>query len=372
MSYVQENEGNNSGGNPINCLEWDSLVHEDKGTLAIYDPSRRSAVPSSTNTMTIVKNHGAFLVGAGADGDCLHTDIYPIIPWIVAPASTDDSSWRNTLFASFDANGRLARPIWRDTALDAAASEFSNAYLWDKTIEIGHDVTVNSLFMNNSGKDKWLGEGRTLTISSGGLVLHGSNTSIGQPGRTDNGALVLGDADHPGYVFAKSSDATKPNQIWASVTAPGGFVSSFGGALVLGGGQTNIAEELVVNAGVLSLGTADRGCALANNLPVRVCAGATLVAPRPDAVKKSVLWFDGAGGQFGRVELPDGVTAQCKKAFWRDYPKTPEWQSLPRGTYGSSDSGVSGEFVRDDLFVGTGTLRVVADDRIPPTIMILR
>ena len=57
---------------------------------------------------------------------------------------------------------------------------------------------------------------------------------------------------------------------------------------------------------------------------------------------------------------------------WRDYPKTPEWQSLPRGTYGSSDSGVSGEFVRDDLFSGTGTLRVVSDDRIDPSVMILR
>ena len=276
------------------------------------------------------------------------------------------------MFASFDADGRLTRPVWTNTPLDGVRSPFSNAYLWDKTIEIGRDVTVNSLFMNNSGKNKWLGEGRTLTITSGGLVLHNSNTAIGQPGREDNGSLVLGDADHPGYVFAKSSDATKPNQIWADVTAPGGFVSSYSGALVLGGGQTNIAEELVVNAGILSLGTADRVCALANNLPVRVCSGATLVAPRADAVKRNLLRFDGADGQFGRIELPGGVAAQCKKAWWRDYPTAPDWQPLPRGTYGSSESGVEGEFVRDDLFAGTGTLRVVADDRIPPAIMILR
>ena len=101
-------------------------------------------------------------------------------------------------------------------------------------------------------------------------------------------------------------------------------------------------------------------------------AGATLVVPRPDAVKKNTVWFDGAGEQFGRVELPDGVAAQCKKAFWRDWPKTPDWQPLPRGTYGSSDSGVSERFVRDDLFSGTGTLRVVSDDRIDPSILILR
>ncbi len=233
-------------------------------------------------------------------------------------------------------------------------------------------MTLNSLFLNNSGTNKWLGEGRTLTIMSGGLVLHGENTAIGQPGRADNGALVLGDTDHPGYVFAKSKNLDKPNQVWAAVTAPGGFVSSWSGALVLGGDQTGIDGELVVNAGVLTLGATNRACALANNLPIRVCAGATLVAPRPDSVKKSTLWFDGAGEQFGRVELPDGVAAQCKKAFWRNWPKTPEWKSLPRGTYGSSESGVSDEFVRDDLFSGTGTLRVVSDDRIDPSILILR
>ena len=364
----------NKDGHPTNWVQWDDLEHEDKGTLVLFDWSRRSvaATQDSTNSVAMLPQHAAFLVGAGVDGDCLFSDVYPIIPWIVAPTTTDDSSWRNTMFASFDQDGRLTRPVWNNTALDAAESPFSNAYLWDKTIEIGSDVTVNSLFMNNSGKDKWLGEGRTLAITSGGLVLHGSNTAIGQPGRTDNGALVLGDADHPGYVFAKSSDVSKPNQIWADVTAPGGFVSSWSGALVLGGNQTNILDELVANAGVLVLGATNHACALAKDLPVRVCAGATLVVPRPDAVKKNTVWFDGAGEQFGRVELPDGVAARCKQAFWRNWPKTPEWKSLPRGTYGSSDSGVSGEFVRDDLFSGTGTLRVVQDDRIDPSLLILR
>ena len=376
FSHIQASMGdyrNNNSGHPINYIEYGTLSHEDKGTIAIMDRSRLrvSGTATETNTMIVLKGFSDHSVGHS--GDCTASDVYPIIPWAVAPCSTDDNNWRNTLFVSVDGGGLIVRPVWNNTALDAAASPFSNAYVWDKTIEVENDVTLNSLFLNNSGKGKQLGAGRTLTVTSGGLVLHGSNTSIGQPGGgAANGSLVLGDADHPGYVFAKSSDATKPNQIWADVTAPGGFVSSYSGALVLGGSQTNIAEELVVNAGVLSLGTADRGCALANNLPVRVCAGATLVAPRPDAVKKSALWFDGAGGQFGRVELPDGVAAQCKKAFWRNWPRTPEWQSLPRGTYGSSDSGVSGEFVRDDLFVGTGTLRVVQDDRIPPSIMILR
>ena len=243
---------------------------------------------------------------------------------------------------------------------------------------------MNSLFMNNSGKDKWLGERRTLTITSGGLVLHGSNTAIGQPGRTDNGSLVLGDATHPGYVFAKSSSRDNPNQIWADVSAPGGFVSSYSGALVLGGDQTGIEGELVVNAGVLTLGTAEAGCSLVKNLDVVVRAGAELVLPRENALKGTFLRLDGAGGRpaslsggepgeatggaWGSVTLE--ADTSCKKLYVRNWPARPDWKTLPRGTYGSSESGA--RFVRDDLFSGPGVLDVKTDDLIDPTLMILR
>lgn len=379
MSFVSEavDYRSNSSGHPINYIEWGALDHADKGTLLIWDHSRRSvaATTTSTNAMTFILNHDVHLVGQGADGDCLASDVYPIIPWIVAPTTTDDSSWRDTMFASFDAAGRLTRPIWNNTALDAVASPYSNAYLWDKTIEIGSDVTLNSLFMNNSGKNKWLGEGRKLTITSGGLVLHGSDTAIGQSGRTDNGALVLGDASHPGYVFAKSSNASKPNQIWADVTAPGGFVSSYSGALVLGGNQTGIGGELVVNAGVLTLGTADLSCSLANNLPIRICAGATLAVPRADAVKKNLLQFDGAAAQFGKVEVPEGIAAKCWKAYWRDYPETREWQNLSRGVYTGDEATAlaNPKVVYDpEHFSGAGTLEVLRDDLAMPLVIRLK
>ena len=369
QSFISEGDRANSGGHPINYVEWGALEHGEKGTLTIYDPSRRyvAATTSSTNAMTVVGNHDAFLVGAGADGDCLSSDVYPIIPWIVAPTTTDDSSWRMTMFASFDANGRLTRPVWNNTALDGAASPFSNAYLWDKTIQIGRDVTLNSLFMNNSGKNKYLGAGRTLTITSGGLVMHGSSTAIGLPGRTDNGSLVLGDADHPAYVFAKASNASTPNQIWADVTAPGGFVSSYSGALVLGGNQTNILDELVVNAGILTLGTADRECALAKGLDVRVCSGAQLAVPREGGLRGLFLRIDAVDGATGTVQL--GADTTCKKLYVRDWPADPEWTTLPRGVYGSSASGAPN--VRDDLFSGTGTVRVISDDCADPTILVV-
>ena len=376
MSYVGEGDRDNRAGHPINYIEWVALEHQDKGSLVIYDPSRRNvaAEASCTNTMTIIKGHEDFLVGQGLDGDCLISDVYPIIPWLVAPTSTDDSSWRNTLFASFDENGRLARPTWSNAALDEAASPFSNAYLWDKTIEISSNVVVNSLFMNNSGKNKWLGEKRKLTITSGGLVMHGNSTAIGQPGRIDNGLLVLGDASHPAYVFAKASNLSSPNQIWADVTAPGGFVSSYSGALVLGGDQTGIGNELVVNAGVLTLGTAEAGCALAKDLPIRICSGATLGLPRADTVKLNTMWFDGVAGHFGKIEVQEGVAAKCKKAYWRNYPETDEWQPILRGVY-TGDAATSiavGAIYDPDHFAGSGTIEVLRDDSVSPLVIRLR
>ena len=307
----------------------------------------------------------------GAEGDPEQSDVYPIVPWMVAPITAWDDDWnRYPLFACFDADDRLIRPVYNNTALDAAASDKSNAYVWDKTIQIGDDVTLNSLYLYNENKNKWLGEGRTLTLTSGGLLLHNSKSSIGQPGRTDNGSLVLGDATHPGYVFAKSGSASTPNQIWADVTAPGGFVAAYTGYLTLGGSQTNIADEIAVNAGTLALGDATHACSLAKNLPIRVFANATLSLPNGDSTTGNVLKLDGAAGWFGKVELPSGVTASCKKLYVRDYPETPEWQSLVRGTYGSSES--SAEFVRDDLFTGSGVLTVRSDDVIQPTMFIVK
>ena len=289
---------------------------------------------------------------------------------MVAPVTAWDDSWdRYPLFACFDEDDRLIRPVYNNTALDAAKSDKSNAYVWDKTIQIASDVTVNSLYLNNGNKNKLLGGGRTLTLTSGGLVLHNSSSAIGVPGGTDNGSLVLGDAAHPGYVFAKSGNASQPNQIWADVTAPGGFVAAYTGFLTLGGSQTNIADEIAVNAGTLSLGDATHACSLAEDLPVRVYANATLSVPHPDSLQGTILRMDGAAGWFGKVELPAGVEAQCKAAFWRDYPETPDWQELPRGVYGSSESPAA--FVRDDLFTGSGTLLVGAGSRSSTMILLL-
>ena len=152
------------------------------------------------------------------------------------------------------------------------------------------------------------------------------------------------------------------------MAAPGGFVSAYTGSLVLGGDQRGIGGELVVNAGTLQLGTATAGCVLARKLPVRVFANATLSCPSEDALHGTVLKFDGSAGWFGKVDLDSNQS--YSRLYVRDYPETPEWRNLLRGTYGSSES--SAEFVRDDLFTGNGTLIVTSDDIIKPTMLIMR
>lgn len=371
---------------PTTWFEADDLRHGNRASLYAVD-ARIYGTGNATNTATIL--HGASAHAVGAAGDPLASNAYPIVPWIATQVGSKAAE--DMGFAAFDGDGWLTGVFHEKYKALSTFGATDNAYVFDAGIALDEDLACNSLSLHNDRRDKLLGEGRTLTITSGGLILGDidwdsttTSAAIGaEDGGAANGALVLGDAEHPAYVWArgKVSDSTKyaPNEIWAPVTAPGGFVCAYTGDLVLGGNQTNIAEELVVNAGSLQLGTAAAPCRLARDLPIRVYANATLRIPNDGSTAKSILQFDGAAGWFGTVDLPDGVAAQVKKAYWRDYPDTPEWQSLERGFYGSSESGVEAlatathpAFVRDDLFSGTGTLKVVSDERIQPTLMILR
>ena len=351
LSYISLQDGkNNNGGYPRNAVTARTLAQTDKGTLVIYDPSCNNAPGSTvTNSMFTIESPERYTTGVA--GDCLTSDAYPIIPWIVVNRASD---YGTIEFAAFDANGRIVKAQWNNKEIDKANSENSNAYADNKHLDNGTktDITVNSLYLGNSNYRKTLGAGRTLTITSGGLVLHGVGSGIGVAGGTENGSLVLGNATHPAYVYAKSFTGT--NRIWSAVTAPGGFVKSWTGNLELGGDQTGIADEIVVNGGTLALGSAEYGITLADNLPIRVCAGATLKPVAAKSIEKAALKIDGSGGAFGKVELSRSQT--CASLVVRDVFESDEWDDLPEGTYGSSES--SAEFVRDDLFVGPGVLTV--------------
>ena len=362
----------NGSGKPINAVTAKTLAQTDKGTLAIYDPSLgNNAGQTVTNSMFTVldwADHAVGGTGYGEAGVAGATQDFPIVPWIV---TSGDSSFGWLMFPAADPNGRLVRPVRNLSYIDTAGGSNVNATCWignntgygSLTHGSESNIVVNSLYLDNSTRgDKWLGADRTLTIKSGGLIFHNTGSAIGLPGRDDNGTLVLGDATHPAYVWAKAY-GNGTNYIWAAVTAPGGFVSTYTGNLELGGPQTNIAEEIVVDAGCLSLGNSDYGIELAEGLPLRVCAGATLKLPYAPATgrgpfRKNPLKIDGSAGAFGKVELP--VDQACRSLSIRDAFESDEWTRLPDGYYGSSEAaGLDDrvEFVRDDLFAGPGVLR---------------
>ena len=361
FNYVTLVDGKgNASGHPINAITVKALSQTDKGTVVIYDPSlNNNANRSVTNSMFTVldwADHAVGGTGYGENNIAGATDDFAIIPWMVANGN-DKFEWLQ--FPAVDANGRLVKPVRTNTNIDTGSSPNANVACSDGYGDLRHgtatDIVMNSLFINNSAKGaKYLGADRTLTVKSGGLLLQ-SGSAIGLSGRDDNGRLVLGDATHPAYVWNRAW-GNVTNRIWATVSAPGGFVSTYTGNLELGGDQTGIAGEIVVNGGTLALGDAEHGITLTNGLPIRVCAGAKLILPSRNAIKKSPLKIDGSAEAFGKVELP--VNQTCKSLAVRDVYESTEWDDLPEGTYGSSESAA--EFVRDDIFTGPGVLRVGA------------
>ena len=350
---MQGANGNNNGY-PINVITARSLRQTERGTFAVNEATRQNNTPPAvTNSLFFVDNWADLAIGA--DGNSFTSSIHPVIPWMISPMNGD---WSNVAFASFDEDGQLLYETRDNCQITQAPSEDANLYMTGKNLNYGSaggDYTINSLYISNGDKNRWLGEGRTLRIKSGGLILQGKS-AIGLPGRTDNGALILGDATHPAYVWAKGFNADT-NYLGAAVTAAGGFVSAYPGNLCLVGDQTGIADEIAVNGGTLAIGTADADCSLAVGIPIRVCTGAKLLLPTvTNAVAASSIKLDGAGKNSAKVILP--VNQTCASLAVRDVYESDEWTTLPSGTYGSSESAA--EFVRDDLFVGPGVLRVGA------------
>lgn len=127
-------------------------------------------------------------------------------------------------------------------------------------------------------------------------------------------------------------------------------------------------------AGTLVLGTTSTACVLNKELPIRIYANATLSLPNAESATGNIVKFDGAAGWFGKVEVPAGVNAKCRKAYWRDYPETEEWQSIPRGVYtgDAATALATGATYDPDRFAGSGTVTILKDDTTFPLIIKLR
>ncbi len=340
---------------PTNTFTVGSLAAVSKGTLVINEPRTRN----NNNTIKgIVTLNGFAEHAVGGSGD-LESETYPVIPWIVA--------WHGNQytirFAAVNEQNQMHRPVYVNVAPDDVADPLQNVYADNQSIALGADLTINSLWLQNRNKSKRLGENRTLTISSGGLILHGDATKIGeQSGGVENGSLVFGNT---AYIYTVSTSDTAPAEIWARVAAPQGLVCGYFGNLLLAGDQTGIKDEIVVNNGKLFLGSLDGTVKAQIDADVRIVSqNATVKVNVPGTLDNSNVLFDDAFQFAGKIELPPGQTEKCRMLFIGDSEK-----SMPRGTYGSSASGA--EFIDDVHFLGTGILDVTRDNLTPPTIMVV-
>lgn len=338
---------NPPANNPIIHLHAEELVHEDSGSLFIYD-ARTWKGNTSLREIAELDGLSAHFVGNTTEVD-EPNDVFPIVPWMVAryqyDYDTSDLWWAHTGSDNVMCRGGV-RTNKKLTEVD---SPLRNVYCSGYGVALTDDVTVNSLVLEGQGKEKKLGEGRTLTITSGGLVIKNSDNGFGQAGNSANGSVVF---PNRAYVWACSSDASWPDVIWSPITAPNGFCAAGIGQLRIGGDQTGIDGDITVNNGTLQLGdTAGHGCLI--DVPINLVGGNTkLQVNQAGTLKLLTLNLSCPGGYGPKITVP-AAGEKCTAL-------NVDGVSMPRGVYGAIGSGA--EFESEHIADGSGFLTVRTDD----------
>ena len=154
------------------------------GTLFISEPNTQNGktfgTTGSYKSLVFFGNYsGAGSYGAGTDPAT--TETYTIRPDII----TRYNNWDDLMFASVDANGQLKRQMRTQlTALKSAEANINAfvQYTSNNSMALDEDLTLNSLSLHNyqcGAANRILGDGKTLTITSGGLILNRDRTAIG-------------------------------------------------------------------------------------------------------------------------------------------------------------------------------------------------
>jgi hypothetical protein len=162
-------------------------------------------------------------------------------------------------------------------------------------------------------------------------------------------------------------------EIWASIVSPEGAVFSYPGDLHLGGDQTGIDDHIAVNGTDLRLGTATTGCRIDVPVHVHGAFSRIRIGQQGSFCKRDLYFWDHRtpGSKF---EAAAGTEEAVHKLFV-------DGVSMPRGYYGSSEAAddiaaaasvAHPAFVDDAHFAGTGWVKVLVDECIQPTLMILK
>ena len=359
---------------PTNSLAFASLEHAGDGVLLVstartYDSYQNNGAGASWRVRAVLGGfHGHAIGGTGhavsRHGDAsVRTNVLestaPIVPWIVS----DVQYGYNLYFSGADdeTDEIVMAGYPPDVALDAVSDPTWNAKSYNLSVALTADRTVNSFVLqSNTGAGKEnLGKGRTLTITSGGLIL--SNNNLAKLGNEEGG--TSGEAGtvvfpNKAYVYSVRQSESQPNEIWAAMVSPRGAVFSYPGDLRLGGDQTGIDDHIAVNGMRLQLGSSSNGCEI--DVPVHLHGTAKLSVNKAGSFCKQELYFWDHGTPGAQFVPAAGTTEKILKLYI-------DGVNQKRGTYGATGSGA--EFIDDKHFSGTGTVRVLRDDLANPLVI---
>ena len=352
---------------PTNVLHFAALEHAGDGVVHVRTDRLWNSHNKSLNRDFVVLEGfaGQAIGGTGVatysitDSDAANIldANAPIVPWIVGSVN----GWQNLYFPGAASDGVLVlggHPV--ATVLAEAADPTANIRVSNTSIALAENLTVNSLVLqNNTSKEMRLGEDRTLTLTSGGLILGDSNRArIGtEAGLADesNGTLYF---PRKAYVYSPRQSASDPNEIWSAMVSPNGAAFSFPGDLRIGGDQTGIDGRISVNGTRLQLGSSSNGCEI--DVPVHLYgANSKIVVNKAGSFCGQELWFWDHGTP-GSMFVPAAGTTEAVAKCYVD------GVALQRGTWGSSQSAA--EHIDDNHFSGTGMIEVLADEMSGPDI----
>ena len=378
---------NGEANRPTNNLQFARLEHVGDGVLIaqtdrMFYSYQSSEANRAWRVRLVLGGFHDYAIGGTGAADAIHGPAgvrsnmlepnAPIVPWIVTPVESALSLY----FPGASPDGELVMAghpelIKLDEATDQTANVNADT---SRSLALSDDLTVNSLRVPNpnSGGGIDLGEGRKLTITSGGLIVGNGSHNRGGIG-TESGYLAgtAGTVYFPNkaYVFTPSQNGAdgKHSEIWAKIVSPHGAVFSYPGYLDLGGDQTGIDERITLNGTYMKLGSATTGCSI--DVPVHLHgAYSTLAIKKQGSFCKQCLWFwDHAtpGSKFIPAEGTEEVV----------YKLYVDGVSMPRGYYGSSEAEAAflplsnrayPAFVDDNHFSGSGWIKVLRDDMRAP------
>ena len=353
--------------NPTNSLVVPKLTHHNGAVLYLAENNSKSygMTPEEVRQHIRFENFAEHAIGSAGDPTSSESgEVFPIIPWLLTKGnwctnlSTFDGNGQSTYFVAVNGDNEIISPYRTPCALADATSSDMNVSCWGKSFAITEDKTINSLYKGATNKDIYndMGEGRTLTITSGGVILSrfgsiGSEATCGGAA----GRLNFPNRAYITMVFKEGNDTKRG--IWAPMTSPNGcsYCNLTTLDTYLGGDQTGIDGDLTVNYGSLVLGTAETPAKLdcTVNL-VGKKTKLTVVSPKNFDQKTSVLNFVDIIGENATVELAADATVNMLKV---------NGVALNRGQYSAENLPTR--------FSGTGVLTVRTDDR-PPRGLILR